>query len=207
MGGRFISRDPIRFAAGDINLYRFVGNNPYSFVDPFGLDQTGSEDFKPYGKVHFHRTDNVVVNFWGAIGVQMDIVFEPYRKNCDDKCISTRMKQKVKTNKISGACPNDKPGVWNLDPCKDRSTSDSSSDYYDSDKRRKLLEQDALNRGWTSAQINGLWDFGGSVMFDSPGRYPIQDVDWDAEADVICIDQRQLEFLLATTRNPFFNLS
>ncbi|MBA4062484.1 MAG: hypothetical protein C0501_02020, partial [Isosphaera sp.] len=26
--GRFISNDPIGFQAGDVNLYRFVGNHP-----------------------------------------------------------------------------------------------------------------------------------------------------------------------------------
>lgn len=35
--GRFISRDPIRYKAGDINLYRFVGNNPFGLTDPMGL--------------------------------------------------------------------------------------------------------------------------------------------------------------------------
>ncbi len=35
--GRFVSRDPISFAAGDANLYRYVGNDPTNFVDPSGL--------------------------------------------------------------------------------------------------------------------------------------------------------------------------
>lgn len=34
----FISEDPVRFAAGDYNLHRFVGNSPVNFSDPFGLD-------------------------------------------------------------------------------------------------------------------------------------------------------------------------
>ena len=34
--GRFISEDPIGFAGGDINLYGYVGNNPLSFIDPYG---------------------------------------------------------------------------------------------------------------------------------------------------------------------------
>jgi len=34
--GRFLQRDPIGFA-DDVNLYRYVGNNPVNFVDPFGL--------------------------------------------------------------------------------------------------------------------------------------------------------------------------
>ncbi len=34
--GRFISSDPIEFLAGDTNFYRYVGNDPVNFVDPFG---------------------------------------------------------------------------------------------------------------------------------------------------------------------------
>jgi RHS repeat-associated protein len=34
--GRFISKDPIGFAGGDINLYSYVQNNPINFVDPKG---------------------------------------------------------------------------------------------------------------------------------------------------------------------------
>ncbi|XZE18697.1 RHS repeat-associated core domain-containing protein [Pirellulaceae bacterium SH449] len=35
--GRFISQDPIGFAAGDENLYRYVGNKPTMATDPSGL--------------------------------------------------------------------------------------------------------------------------------------------------------------------------
>jgi RHS repeat-associated protein len=34
--GRFISEDPIGFAAGDTNLYRYVNNNPTNYTDPTG---------------------------------------------------------------------------------------------------------------------------------------------------------------------------
>jgi len=34
--GRFLSQDPLGFAAGDTNLYRYVGNSPLDFVDPSG---------------------------------------------------------------------------------------------------------------------------------------------------------------------------
>ena len=36
VNGRFLSQDPIRFAAGDTNLYRYVSNNPLDFTDPSG---------------------------------------------------------------------------------------------------------------------------------------------------------------------------
>ena len=35
-GERFISEDPIGFGGGDGNLYRYVGNSPTNFTDPFG---------------------------------------------------------------------------------------------------------------------------------------------------------------------------
>jgi RHS repeat-associated protein len=36
--GRFLQADPIRFSAGDVNLYRFVGNGPVNGRDPMGLE-------------------------------------------------------------------------------------------------------------------------------------------------------------------------
>jgi uncharacterized protein RhaS with RHS repeats len=35
--GRFINKDPISFAGGDVNLYAYVQNNPVNFIDPWGL--------------------------------------------------------------------------------------------------------------------------------------------------------------------------
>jgi hypothetical protein len=38
--GRFLQTDPIRFTAGDVNLYRYVSNTPINLWDPFGLEVT-----------------------------------------------------------------------------------------------------------------------------------------------------------------------
>jgi RHS repeat-associated protein len=35
--GRFWTKDPIGLAGGDVNLYRYVGNNPIRYIDPWGL--------------------------------------------------------------------------------------------------------------------------------------------------------------------------
>lgn len=34
--GRFLTKDPIGFAAGDTNLYRYVFNSPTNYTDPTG---------------------------------------------------------------------------------------------------------------------------------------------------------------------------
>jgi RHS repeat-associated protein len=34
--GRFLQTDPIGFDAGDVNLYRYVSNNPINYIDPNG---------------------------------------------------------------------------------------------------------------------------------------------------------------------------
>jgi len=35
--GRFVTKDPISFAGGDVNLYAYVGNNPVTGIDPSGM--------------------------------------------------------------------------------------------------------------------------------------------------------------------------
>ena len=40
--GRWTSMDPLRYAAGDVNLYRYVGNTPTTFLDPSGNIQWDS---------------------------------------------------------------------------------------------------------------------------------------------------------------------
>jgi RHS repeat-associated protein len=42
--GRFLSEDPIAFAAGDSNLSRYVGNDPVNYTDP-----SGNRKYKEYG--------------------------------------------------------------------------------------------------------------------------------------------------------------
>lgn len=35
--GRFLQTDPLKFRAGDVNTYRYVGNRFLNFTDPSGL--------------------------------------------------------------------------------------------------------------------------------------------------------------------------
>jgi hypothetical protein len=44
--GRWLSQDPVGYAAGDANLYRYVNNGPTNHTDPSGLD---SDELIPTG--------------------------------------------------------------------------------------------------------------------------------------------------------------
>jgi hypothetical protein len=46
-----ISKDPIGFAAGDVNQYRYVGNGPTNATDPSGLEE--EEPFRPWSLVYW----------------------------------------------------------------------------------------------------------------------------------------------------------
>ena len=42
MEGRFISKDPLGFSGGDVNLFAYAGNNPLNFTDPNGTSFIGN---------------------------------------------------------------------------------------------------------------------------------------------------------------------
>jgi len=49
--GRFLQSDPIDFFARDVNLYRYVSNNPINYLDPFGLARRQSRSLDGFGGV------------------------------------------------------------------------------------------------------------------------------------------------------------
>ncbi|QGJ68576.1 Hypothetical protein PBC10988_2370 [Planctomycetales bacterium 10988] len=56
--GRFVSEDPIGFTAGDVNIYRYVGNSSTIYVDPSGMvvshSPVESDDDYPETKEEFN---------------------------------------------------------------------------------------------------------------------------------------------------------
>ncbi|MHB1038615.1 MAG: RHS repeat-associated core domain-containing protein [Pirellulales bacterium] len=57
--GKFMSEDPIDFAGGDENLYRYVGNGAVNAVDPTGLWQLQPEMKRKSGKVVYKADSKV----------------------------------------------------------------------------------------------------------------------------------------------------
>jgi len=44
---RFLSFDPIRLQSGDFNFYRYAGNDPVNYVDPWGLESNATDEATP----------------------------------------------------------------------------------------------------------------------------------------------------------------
>ncbi|HID78087.1 MAG TPA: hypothetical protein EYP56_19100, partial [Planctomycetaceae bacterium] len=69
--GRFLSEDPIGFAAGDPNLYRYVLNRPTRFIDVAGMDECdGLSPWEARQLERIHRRNKVL----GAAFAPMDKV-------------------------------------------------------------------------------------------------------------------------------------
>ncbi len=78
--GRWISKDPIGFAAGDANLYRYAGNSPTNFLDPNGLVKVNTGRFWD-GAVTVASAQGLpkFLMWWGrhnSISVDLDISVE-----------------------------------------------------------------------------------------------------------------------------------
>jgi len=57
--GRFMSRDP---KPDDANLYKYVQNNPISFIDPSGLQSAGGSGGTKNGRINNNNDDDSTIN-------------------------------------------------------------------------------------------------------------------------------------------------
>jgi RHS repeat-associated protein len=98
--GRFISEDPLGFAAGDGNLTRYVGNSPTNWNDPSGLDfalpsfGVPSINWGGFGQGLTKLGGSAGVVGGAAIGVLSDLVFPQSLSNGD---LPSSFKEKFRT--------------------------------------------------------------------------------------------------------------
>jgi len=54
--GRFLQTDPIRLDAADVNVYRYCGNEPTGWIDPWGLyEQKGNASIDTDGDNRYNK--------------------------------------------------------------------------------------------------------------------------------------------------------
>ena len=59
--GRWLTKDPKSFDAGDTNLYRFVGNHPSYATDPSGLEEFSASRLNELERLIEITTEEMVV--------------------------------------------------------------------------------------------------------------------------------------------------
>ena len=64
---RFIGEDPLTFAAGDANFYRYVGNTPMTLTDPSGMCWEG---IKSMATSTWNNVTSVANNIWNGVKSQ-----------------------------------------------------------------------------------------------------------------------------------------
>ena len=77
--GKFLQEDPIWFEAGDLNIYRYVINNPLRYTDPSGLTQAAEDaSTRTIGAGAAHgiaRVGTRVQCLFTAVGAALDLAF------------------------------------------------------------------------------------------------------------------------------------
>ena len=82
ISGHCMSLDPLDFAAGDLNLFRYVGNDPPNAVDPLGLEASGLGDDKYAAakKQQDQKTKETQYPYAGTTFKRMDVNRDEYQK-------------------------------------------------------------------------------------------------------------------------------
>jgi RHS repeat-associated protein len=73
--GRFMSEDPIGFAAGDANLFRYCGGDPVNRIDPYGLEQETVMVGLGVGIMITWGTNNGQSNFGMYVGAGVGVAY------------------------------------------------------------------------------------------------------------------------------------
>jgi hypothetical protein len=93
MEGRFVSKDPIGFGGGDVNLYGYVFNAPVKFIDPTGfVCGSGVTEWLVPDKTYWTNPD---IDFTAACQNHDDCYGTPHsnKDTCDDNLYKDMMKE------------------------------------------------------------------------------------------------------------------
>jgi RHS repeat-associated protein len=137
--GRFLQADPIRFIAGDVNIYRYVGNDVLNGLDSFGLAEI-----------------RVCTSDWYV--VKDDEVSEDFFKthiNARGTTITTTYKVTWRKDEKMNCYLEDECGVYLREDDQERSdlhytypTKDALTNWGRELERRKREEEEAKRKYW-----------------------------------------------------------
>ena len=132
--GRWTSKDPIRFAGGDADLYGYVLNDPVNFVDPSGLVSATFSIFAGVGGTFTFGLDNQGDAFFefglglgGGLSLDIDPAGQPTAAECDEGDDVTGALSVVAYAGIGGGPLASAPGVLNTPACGFTSAGGSGS--------------------------------------------------------------------------------
>jgi RHS repeat-associated protein len=104
--GRFLQTDPIRFAAGDVNLYRYVTNDPLNWIDPLGLQEKSEpadKQLTPEDKKFYEKYGEQ----WKKLGLEYKGPSDP-TYNCHSYAFTPNKKQNLKNPNVVNQIIKDK---------------------------------------------------------------------------------------------------
>jgi RHS repeat-associated protein len=160
--GRFVSRDPIGYEAGDMNLLRYVFNTPIRKKDILGTNiyvETGNTGWNPLNRM-VHQ--NICVELWENCD-------SPCPKNKGKKCFSfaASIPDGWSVSKDWGMIYNPQP-VPNASMTRKKVTTCEEDKYY-LDVLNSMLDDDNTNTGSYNLFGNNCRTFCNNMFDDAPG--------------------------------------
>jgi hypothetical protein len=167
LAGVWLSRDPIGFAGGDWNLYRFVFNNPVTWIDPSGLgffsDIGNAFHNFWYGDPNLNNasgankavSDTQIVSKTGTLGFWIDFAKQSVQKR-GTGCQFDRQEAERWANRFDLGLLLASLGAAGTSRALQRVPSETLARAVQQEAQSPLFIERALHRGFTTQQIEAL---------------------------------------------------